>query len=453
MTVKASVLLVDDDQDLLSLMSMRVAAAGYRPITASSGQQALDKLAIERPQVVVTDLRMEPMDGLRLFDLIAQSHPALPVIILTAHGSIPDAVTATRRGAYAFLTKPFDGEALLSYIEQAVRISGAGFDGGIASVQSGWRSEIITRNPQMEELLSRARMVAESNASVILIGASGTGKEVLAKAIHKASPRREGEFVALNCGAIPEPLLESELFGYSKGAFTGATRDYPGLFQTAHNGTLFLDEIGDMPAALQVKLLRVLQDKQVRPLGALRPIAADVRIVSATHRDLEAEVEAGRFRLDLFYRINVAPLDLPPLDRRREDIPLLAAHCLARLCAEGGKSVRGFATEALELLLSAPWPGNIRQLFNVVEQAHAFATTPLISAAIIRTALRAQPASYEPLEQARARFEKDYLVKLLKITDGNVSLASRMAQRNRTDFHKLLRRHGLESDAFRPDTP
>ncbi len=443
---RRKILLVDDDRDLLRLVSLRLEAAGYEVVVAESGEEALVQLDIGRPEAVVTDLRMRGIDGLALVDAIHERQPAMPIIILTAHGSIPDAVTATRQGVFAFLTKPFDGQILLGHIEQALRLGG---DANVEREFESWRLGIVTRNPEMEEILRQAKLVADGDVSVLLRGASGTGKELLARAIHLASPRHQGEFVALNCAAVPESLLESELFGYAKGAFTGAIRDYAGLFQTAHRGTLFLDEIGDMPLALQAKLLRVLEEHRVRPIGATRQIDADVRIISATHRDLDAELASARFREDLYYRLNVVVLELPPLDRRREDIPLLATRRLAHLSTTGRKHVSGFSPEALELLVRADWPGNVRQLFNVIDQAYALSTTPLLSDALIRKALRDPRWQFPPLEQARIRFEKEYLVRLLKITHGNVARAARMAQRNRTEFYKLMHRHQLSAAPFK----
>jgi two-component system response regulator GlrR len=448
---KGKVLLVDDDPDVLRLLSLRLTAAGFETVTAESGGEALGRLEVDRPQVVVTDLRMEGMDGLALFDAIHARNPALPVLMLTAHGTIPDAVTATRGGVFAFLTKPFDGREVIDQVERAMRVSGVpSGESGTCEAGEPWRREIVTRSPAMDELLCQARLVADSGASVLIRGASGTGKELLAKAIHHASERRDRPFIAFNCAAIPETLMESELFGYAKGAFTGATRDTPGLFQAAHGGTLFLDEIGDMPAALQVKLLRVLQDRQVRPVGSTRTMSVDVRVISATHRDLEQEVSAGRFREDLYYRLNVVVLDIPSLAQRREDILLLAAHFLARLRAASRKRVDGFAPDAMEVLVSAPWPGNVRQLANVVEQTFALATTTLIPASLVQRALREQASEYPSLEEARAGFEREYLIRLLKITAGNVSQAARLADRNRTDFYKLLKRHQLDPGLFKP---
>jgi len=284
---------------------------------------------------------------------------------------------------------------------------------------------------------------------VFIYGESGTGKELLARAIHRASPRSAQPFVAINCGAIPEQLLESELFGHLRGAFTGAVRDHKGLFLTANRGTLFLDEIGDMPVALQVKLLRVLQERKVRPVGSTESNDVDVRIISATHRNIEAEMAAGNFRDDLFYRLNVVALALPPLSERREDIPLLAKHFLGVLTDKYKKEVNGFAPEAMELLVAAAWPGNVRQLYNVVEQSVALATTPLIPVASAQQAIQNQQTEFASFEDARRRFEREYLTQLLKITDGNVTQAARLAKRNRTEFYKLLGRHQLDPKIFK----
>src|SRR6185295_19490182 len=319
---RGDILLVDDDPDLLKLISLRLTSAGYRVRTAESGETALAALAVVRPSAVITDLRMPGIDGLQLFAAIHRQHPALPVIILTAHGTIPDAVSATQRGVFGFLTKPFDSQDLLQKVAAALRVAGD-LPETSSDTTGEWRAGIITRSPRMEDLLRQARLVADSDASVLIYGDSGTGKELLARAIHRASPRRDKPFVAVNCGAIPEPLLESELFGHARGAFSGAVQAHKGLFQAADGGTIFLDEIGDMPLALQ--------EGEVRPVGATQPIPVDVRVVSATHRDLDAQKASGQFREDLYYRLNVVSLKLPALADRREDIPLLATHFLRRL--------------------------------------------------------------------------------------------------------------------------
>jgi len=387
------------------------------------------------------------MDGMALFEAVRSGHPMLPVIILTAHGSIPEAVSAVQRGVAGYLTKPFDPKALLTEVERVLAMGGGAREPGDAG--EDWRRDIITRNHAMEDVLAKARLVAESDASVLIAGESGSGKEMVARAVHKASPRRDRPFVAINCGAIPEQLLESELFGHVRGAFTGAVRDHKGLFQTANQGTLFLDEIGDMPVALQVKLLRVLQEKKVRPVGSTESHDVDVRVISATHRNLEAEMAAGNFREDLYYRLNVVSLSIPPLAERREDIPLLAGYFLAQLAGKYRKSVNGFAPEAMEMLVAASWPGNVRQLYNTVEQSVALATTPIIPVSLAQQAIQNQQAEFASFEDARRRFEREYLTQLLKITEGNVTQAARLAKRNRTEFYKLLGRHQLDPKLFK----
>ena len=445
-------LVVDDDPDMLRLLSMRLTAAGYRVLAVTSAESALNQLALERPALVLSDVQLPGKDGLALFDAVRAQHPSLPVILLTAHGTIPDAVEATARGVFGYLTKPFDGKALLEKISQALAVS-APHHLPSSRGEENWRSEIISRSARMEEVLAEARMVAQSDASVLLRGDSGAGKELLARAIHKASPRAKKPFVAVNCGAIPEALLESELFGHMKGAFTDASSNHKGLFQAADGGTLLLDEIGDMPPALQVKLLRVLQERAVRPLGSSQSIPVDVRIISATHRDLEAAMAEGQFREDLYYRLNVVTLALPTLGERREDIALLANHFLNRLAAKYGKRLSGFAPEALKALTTATWPGNVRQLFNVVEQVCALSTTPLIPLALVQRALRTPSIEVLNYADAKQKFEREYLVGLLKLTDGNVADASRLADRNRTEFYRLLQKHALTPGQFKADLP
>jgi two-component system response regulator GlrR len=312
-----------------------------------------------------------------------------------------------------------------------------------------WRAELITRSSGMEDLLSQARRVAASDASVCIFGQSGTGKELLARAIHRASPRAEAPFIAVNCGAIPEGLLESELFGHKKGSFTGAVADRRGLFQAAQGGTLFLDEIGDMPLPLQVKLLRALEERKIRPVGSHESFDVDVRVVAATHRKLEERIASGEFREDLYYRLNVVKLYIPALAERREDIPLLANHFLTRLAERYRRGHLALAPEAMQLLVSASWQGNVRQLLNVIEQAVALASTEVIPESLVRQALDAGDSALTPLDEARRAFERDYLVRILKITGGNVTKAARLAGRNRTEFYRLLERHSLEPGMFK----
>ena len=444
------ILIVDDDPALLRLLSMRLSSVGYEVAAVESGEKCIARIPTFQPHLVITDLRMDGMDGMALFDQIHERSPALPVIILTAHGSIPEAVDATSRGVFGYLTKPFDSKDLLEQVTRALRITGEQHERSEEESVAEWRQGIVTRSPLMEDLLGQTLLVASSDASIFIHGQSGTGKELLARAIHKASSRASGEFVAVNCSAIPEALFESEFFGHVKGSFTGATRDHKGLFQAANGGTLFLDEIGDMPMSFQVKLLRAIQESSVRPVGATKTQKVDVRFLSATHCNLEDLRNSGAFREDLYYRLNVVSLDIPSLVERREDIPLLVNHFLGTLGDAVKKSIKGFSPDAMEVLLSAPWPGNVRQLFNVVEQSVAFTTTSLIPASLVQRALRGEAEGEMPaFSDARSRFEREYLTQLLQITNGNVSHAARIAKRNRTEFYKLLYKHHLNPSQFK----
>ncbi|MFM3285641.1 two-component system response regulator GlrR [Klebsiella quasivariicola] len=444
MTIRkpARLLLVDDDPGLLKLLGMRLVSEGYSVVTAESGPEALRVLGREKVDLVISDLRMDEMDGLQLFSEIQKGQPGMPVIILTAHGSIPDAVAATQQGVFSFLTKPVDKDALYKAIDEALEQRSPATD-------EAWRQAIVTRSPLMLRLLEQAGMVAQSDVSVLINGQSGTGKEIVAQAIHNASPRHDKPFVAINCGALPEQLLESELFGHARGAFTGAVSNREGLFQAAEGGTLFLDEIGDMPVALQVKLLRVLQERKVRPLGSNRDIEINVRIISATHRDLPKAMARGEFREDLFYRLNVVNLKIPPLSERTEDIPLLANHLLRQSADRHKPFVRAFSSDAMKRLMAAKWPGNVRQLMNVIEQCVALTSSPVIGDALVEQALEGENTALPTFVEARNQFELNYLRKLLQITKGNVTHAARMAGRNRTEFYKLLSRHELDANDFK----
>jgi two-component system, NtrC family, response regulator GlrR len=439
---KARILVVDDDPGLLRLLTIRLRAENYDVEAVESGQLALAAASRFRPDLVITDLRMDQMDGIGLLKELQNRWPGLKVIILTAHGTIPDAVQATQMGAFGFLTKPVDKQELLDQVQKALRISGFG------ASDEDWRADIITRSAAMEEKLAQAHMVAGTDARVLITGESGTGKELLARAIHSASPRRNKPFVAINCSAMAENLLESELFGHEKGSFTGATRAHRGLFLAADGGTLMLDEIGDMPMRLQVKLLRVLQENLIRPVGSPDATPVNVRVISATHRDLQQLMSGGLFREDLYYRLNVVHIEMPPLSRRREDIPLLVAHFLAQIARESGVR-KIYAPEAVELLATADWPGNIRQLQNVVRQNVALSQTPIIPVELVQQSLGGGPGRLPSFDEARDEFTRSYLSQILQITGGNVSQAARLAKRNRTDFYKLLGRHQLTPEEFK----
>ena len=437
------ILLVDDDPGLLRLLSIRLRAEGYDIEAVESAHKALAVLNRFSPDLVITDLRMDRMDGIGLLKELQTRSPGLRVIIITAHGTIPDAVTATQHGAFGFLTKPIEKDELMSLVERALKVSGS------VEVDEDWASEIITRNQAMKEVMQQAKMVAATDARVLITGDSGTGKELLAQAIHKASDRRNKPFVAINCSAMAENLLESELFGHEKGAFTGATRSHNGLFRSAEGGTLMLDEIGDMPMRLQVKLLRVLQESQIRPVGSTQAVQIDVRVISATHRDLQKLMRQGTFREDLYYRLNVVNIKLPTMDDRREDIPLLVAHFLQQISRESDQERKVYAPEAVEMLVTAEWPGNVRQLFNVVRQNVALSRSPVISGELVQQSLGEHAGKLASFSDARDEFTRNYLSQILQITTGNVSQAARLAKRNRTDFYKLLARHDLNPDAFK----
>ena len=436
------VLLVDDDASMLRLLTLRLESEGYDVVNAMSGEEALSMLSHGDIDVVISDLRMPGMDGLALFEEIVVRHSGLPMILMTAHGSIEEAIVATQRGVMGFLTKPIDHQQLNSALQKAVSQSRH-------TVPDDWCGEIATRNPDLKSLLDTAFRLSKRDVSVLLSGPSGSGKEVLANAMHKASHRGNGPFIAINCGALPENLLESELFGHTKGAFTGALHANPGLFREADGGTLFLDEIGEMPVSLQVKLLRTLQDQKIRPVGSSKHYDVNVRIISATNRDLNKAMQEGMFREDLYYRINVVNLVLPSLTERKEDIPLLAKRFLSASAKRLHVDCKGFSEDAMQRLFQAQWPGNVRQLLNVVEQCVALTQTPIIPEFLVQQALAENASVWPSLTKARDDFEHQYLRKLLKVTEGNVTRAAELAGRNRTDLHKLMKKHHLEAAAFR----
>lgn len=446
---KPRILVVDDDGDLRKLLRLRLVSAGYEVETVASGEEALAALPGFRPQLVVTDLRMEGMDGMALFTALNHQLPSLPVIILTAHGSIPEAVEATQRGVFSYLTKPFDSTELLATVGKALSLSPAVEPETDPSSREGASGSIICQGGAMQELMNQAKRVAQSEVSVLIQSESGTGKELLARSIHRDSARSKGPFVAVNCSAIPEQLFESELFGHVKGAFSGATSQRKGLFQEAQGGTIFLDEIGDMPLPFQSKLLRTLQEGEVRPVGADVSVAIDVRVISATHQVLEEQIQSGSFREDLYYRLNVVMLELPPLRDRREDIPLLANYFLQEMTPVREQERKKFSPEALTLLVGASWPGNIRQLQNVVAQTCVLASGPIIPGSLVKKALRTDVEPLQTLSVAREQFERDYLIKLLQMTEGNVTKAADLAGRNRTELYKLFSKYGLNPELFR----
>ncbi len=436
-------LVVDDDQDMLNLLANWLGNAGYTVTSALCGTDALGQIEICKPDLVITDLFMDGMDGMTLLTEIHSRNPLIPVIMLSGQAQIPDAVKATHLGTAAFLTKPVEKSELLAEVARHARTERNG------ATSSGFGSELIYRSSVMSELLDQAEMLAGGDITVFINGETGTGKEVLAKAIHEASPRSGAPFIGVNCGAIPEQLLESELFGHEKGAFTGATTKHDGLFQAADGGTLFLDEIGDMPLGLQVKLLRVLQDFEVRPVGSTKSVPVNVRIISATHNNLDKLVSDGEFREDLYYRLNVVPLNMPSLRERREDIGALLDHFLVRHAQKNNSKTKRFDPAALEYLTAATWPGNVRQLANAVELCVTLTKGEVIPLAMAQKALREEPGRIQTLKEAKQEFERKYLISVLRVTSGNVASAAAIAGRNRTEFYKLLGQHGIDAGAFR----
>ena len=441
---KAKVLLVDDDASLLKLLAIRIESKGYQVTTCESGLAALQILKSHVFDAVITDLRMDEMDGMALHRQLQSRYPALPVIMMTAHGSIPDAVEATKQGIFAFITKPVDKDELFDSLANAIDIHGVNTD------EAPSKSNIVTRSGAMLHLLEQVKLLGPTHVNVLISGASGTGKELLAQAIHQHSQVSNGPFVAINCGAVPGELLESELFGHKKGAFTGAVKDHQGLFQQAQGGTLFLDEIGDMPLNLQVKLLRVLQEKTIRPVGFQEEISINVRIVSATHKNLPEAIKNQQFREDLYYRLNVVNLKLPPLCERREDISLLAQYFSASIAKRMNQNEKHFANDAMHALVRYDWPGNIRQLQNVVEQVVALTPGEVISAHLVLAALDSNEKSVEPLSlnDAKKEFERDYVINTLKMAGGNVAEGAKLAKRNRSDFYKLIKKHNIDVDTL-----
>ncbi|BBN83614.1 transcriptional regulator [Pseudoalteromonas sp. A25] len=434
--MSSTLLLVDDDTSLIELLAMRLEANNYHVLTAHRGTQALQLLQQNSVDLVITDLRMAHMDGFELFENIKKNHIGLPVIMMSAHGSIPDAVDAMQQGFVSFLSKPIESLSLLEAIKNTLK----NHKKRNSVLNKHHFHGLAYQSSLMHQVVQQIQALAPSQASILIQGASGTGKEVTARAIHKASNYASGPFVAINCGAVPAHLLESELFGHKKGAFTGATHDKVGLVQSAHGGTLFLDEIGDMPIDLQVKLLRVLQERTVRPVGGYTEQQVDVRVLSASHKDLYQAVTNQEFREDLYYRLNVVSIHLPSLHARPEDIPLLANRFMQQLTDD--KKV--ISPQAMTCLLNYHWPGNIRQLQNVIEHAVANSSAKLITADIIKSAVpQIGETSFEGLNDAKKKFEHDYIKKVLSLCQGNVAEAAKLAQRNRSDFYKLIKKHQI----------
>ncbi|HMF49321.1 MAG TPA: sigma-54 dependent transcriptional regulator [Candidatus Saccharimonadales bacterium] len=469
---KGKILVVDDNPNLLELIKMRLESADYGVLATGAEEQAIKLVKDQSFDLCIVDLMLANGDGLSLMEEFRSINPDVPTIILTAHGSIESAVEAMRRGAYSYLTKPFEPGDLLLQIERA--LENRKLNSEIKRLKDLLDerydfANIVARSAKMRSTLDVVTRIAKLDSTVHIHGESGTGKELIAKAIHLASDRKDKSFVALNCAALPETLLESELFGHEKGAFTGAVRSTKGLFTQAHGGTIFLDEIGDMPLATQSKLLRVLQERQFYPVGSEVPTEVDVRVIVATNKDLEEQVRKGLFRDDLFYRIHVIPIHIAPLRERKEDIVPLVEYFFRKFSQQMKKDVKGLTPEALRKLMMHEWPGNVRELENTIEYTITMTQKDMVTEDFVLqgktnkaehslnnlSAERpgGQSESLRPLKDARDAFERDYLVQVLSMTDGNVSQAAKLAGKYRADFYDLLKKHDLRADEFKKPKP
>jgi two-component system, NtrC family, response regulator GlrR len=448
-----SILIIDDDSNLLEVLKVRVESAGYTVTAVTVEEQALEAARDEVFDLAIVDLQLREMSGISLMKELRLFQPDLPVIILTAFGTIESAVEAIKEGAYGYLTKPFNAAELFSQIEKALEDSHLNKEiarfKDLLEEEYGSR-DIVAKSDKMQQVLATVSRIATNDSTVFIHGESGTGKELIARAIHLASDRKEKAFIALNCAALPEHLLESKLFGHEKGSFTGAVQSSRGVFTQAHEGTIFLDEIGDMSLTTQAKVLRVLQERQFYPIGSEKLIEVDVRVIVATNKDLEEEVIKGQFRQDLFYRVHVIPIYLPPLRERKEDIPYLAEYFLKRFSGQMKKDIKGLTNEAMKKLMLHDWPGNVRELENAMEYAAAMTRSDVITEEfVIRPRRGSGEEPLKPLKEARDAFERGYLIKLLQACKGNVSEAAELAGKYRTDFYSLLKRHNLSPSEFR----
>jgi DNA-binding NtrC family response regulator len=457
------VLVVDDKENILKLFA-KILAEGHQVTSALDGARALSLIATEEFDVVVTDIRMPGAGGFEVLAAVKARSPSTEVVMMTGYASVGDAVRAMKLGAYDYLEKPFDPDAAALTVARAaerrrLRDETASLRRELEGIHSF--HNLVGKSDRMREVYRLLEQAAGLDITVLLGGETGTGKDLAARAIHYHSTRKERRFVPVNCGALPPDLVESELFGHARGAFTGAATAKVGLFEEAEGGTIFLDEIGELPLGTQVKLNRVLQEREIRRVGDNVAIQVDVRVIAATHRDLKAEVQAGRFREDLFYRLNVFPVRLPPLRERTEDVPLLASHFLEKHARAMRREIGGFDPEALRLLASHPWPGNVRELENAVERAVAIASGPSILSRDLPTDLAAPASPHSPgpalaampyrevVEQAQDRVSREYLVALLTEFHGNVTRSAARAGLERESLHRLLKKHGLRSDDFK----
>jgi two-component system response regulator GlrR len=462
------ILIVDDDRNLLELVRTRLEAAKYEVVTAVKGEEAKEALNGDSIDLSIVDLKLAGQDGMSLMGELHAINPALPIIILTGYGSIEGAVEAIKRGAYGYLTKPIDPTELQLQIGRALenrRLVSENVRLKELLKEKYDFTNIVAKSDIMQKVLAGVSRIAQTESTVHIHGESGTGKEVIAKAIHLASERKNKPFVAINCAAVPEALLESELFGHEKGSFTGAVRSTKGYFAQAHEGTILLDEIGDMPLSIQPKLLRALEERQFYPIGSEKPIHVDVRVIVATKKDLAEEVRKGLFREDLFYRIHVIPVRLPPLRERKEDIPHLVSYLLQKIARQLKKDIKGLTPQAMKKLMLHDWPGNVRELENTLEYAVTMAEGEVVTEGLLfetraQTAVNSQESAlrydllpvhgpHKSLKEARAEFEKTYLVRLLRHSSGSAAKAAEIAGKYRADFYDLLKKHGINLQEFK----
>ncbi len=453
-TTPGTLLIVDDDHNLLELMKMRLESSGYVVTTAADEEEA-QALTIGRAfDLAIIDLQLVRQDGISLMEELHGVNPSMPVIILTAHGSIESAVESMKRGAFTYLTKPFDARELILHVEHALENRRLASEinrlKGLLTERYDFQN-IVARSAIMKKVMESVSRISKTDSTVYICGESGTGKELIARAVHLASNRKDKPFVAINCAAIPETLLESELFGHEKGAFTGAIRSSRGLFAQAHEGTIFLDEIGDMPLTTQAKLLRVLQERQFYPVGSEQPLDVDVRVIAATNKDLAEHVKQGLFREDLYYRIHVIPVMLPPLRERKEDIPVLVDYFLKKFSGEMNKKIKGLTPKAMQRMMLHDWPGNVRELENTIEYAVAMANHDVITEDLILPTKAESDTAVKPLREARETFEKSYLTRILELTQGNVSSAAALAGKYRADLYNLLKKYKLNPSNYKKE--
>ncbi len=451
---KGKLLVVDDDSNLLEVIKMRLESAEFDVVTALREDDAVTAVREHIFDLAIIDLQLAEGDGISLMADILKISPEIPVIILTAYGTIESSVEAMQKGAFNYLTKPFDPRELLIQIDKA--LENRKLTGEVKRLKYLFNEKynftnIIARSDKMLNILKQVSLIAQSDSTVYIQGESGTGKELVARAVHLASSRKDGPFIAINCAALPETLLESELFGYEKGAFTGALRSTKGLFTEAHNGTIFLDEMANMPLSVQAKMLRVLQEQQFYPVGGKKLIEVSVRVIVATNRDLKVETEEGRFREDLYYRVHVVPIHLPPLRERKDDIPALVKHFINKIAPKMNKEVIGLTPGAMQKLLMHDWPGNVRELENTIEYAMTMTQSSMITQELILQTCGLFPEPLQSLKEAKASFERNYMINLLESTKGNVSKASELAGKYRADFYLLLKKHKLKPEDFKKD--